>query len=125
MHGFKKPALFLAAWLLAATASAHHSGAMFDQSKQQTLAGTVKEFQWTNPHSWIQLLVPNDSGGTDEWSIEMAGPPALYREGWRVSTLKQGDKITVLINPMRDGSKGGNFVSGTGADGKALGKKAN
>lgn len=108
--------------MLALSVSAHHSGAMFDQSKQQTLTGTVKEFQWTNPHSWIQLLVSTDNG-TEEWSIEMAGPPALYRDGWRPSTLKQGDKVEVVINPTRDGSKGGNFISGIGPDGKPLGKK--
>lgn len=69
------------------------------------------------------MLVANESGVEEEWSIEMAGPSGLYRSGWRPNTLKAGDKITVVINPMRDGSKGGNFISGTSADNKPLGKK--
>jgi hypothetical protein len=116
---------YLAALALcvALPAWAHHSGAMFDQSRQMTLTGTVKEFQWTNPHSFIQLLVPGAGGVPDEWSVEMGPPPALYRLGWRVSSVKPGDRITVVINPMRDGSKGGNFLSGTAPDGQPLGKK--
>lgn len=113
-------ALFVGASL---PAWAHHSGAMFDQGRKVTLTGTVREFQWTNPHSFIQLLVPGDAATTDEWSVEMGPPGALYREGWRLSSLKPGDRITVVINPMRDGSKGGNFLSGTAADGQPLGKK--
>lgn len=117
------PAALLAT-LAAATAGAHHSGSMFDQTKQVTLTGTVREFQWTNPHSWIQLMVPGDDGTPVEWSIEMAAPSGLYRQGWRQSTLKPGDSIVVVINPVRDGGKAGNFVSGTRADGTMLGRKS-
>lgn len=112
-----------AALALALPVFAHHSFGMFDTSKRTTLTGSVKELQWTNPHCFIQLLVARegDSPGTqDEWSIEMASPGQLVRGGWRPRTLKPGDKITVVIWPMRDGSKGGYYVSGTGSNG-ALG----
>ncbi|HEY6455045.1 MAG TPA: DUF6152 family protein [Steroidobacteraceae bacterium] len=90
----------LSAWFIFAVASvmgaprsmAHHSGAMFNQDKQITLAGTVKQFQWTNPHCWIQVTVPGD-GSSTEWSIQMGAPTELFRGGWRPRTLKAGDKI--------------------------------
>ena len=112
---------FAAATLLgAAPASAHHSFAMFDQTKRVTLVGTVKEFQWTNPHSWIQVNVTG--GGTaGEWSVEALSPNVLGRQGWKRNTLKPGDKVTVVINPLRDNSKGGNLISVTLADGTTLG----
>ena len=110
----------LATLLSTASASGHHSGAMFDAQKTLTLAGDVKAFQWSNPHCWIQLLVPVP-GGTVEWSIEMGSTTELYRSGWRPGTLKPGDKVTVLVHPVRDQSPGGSFVSATGADGKLLG----
>ncbi len=106
---------------LALPVFAHHSFGIFDRNKRTTLVGTVKELQWTNPHCFIQLLVARegDAQGTqDEWSIEMASPGQLVRGGWKPRTLKPGDKITVVIFPMRDGSKGGYFVSGTGSNGK-------
>jgi len=104
----------------AGPAGAHHSFAMFDQTKRLTLVGTVKEFQWTNPHSWIQVNVT--SGGTPgEWAIEALSPNVLGRQGWKRNTLKPGDKITVVINPLRDNSKGGNLISVTKADGTTLG----
>jgi hypothetical protein len=109
--------------LAALPAAAHHSGAMFDDQKSVTLTGTVKQFQWTNPHCWIQVLVPGDKGPT-EWSVEMGAPFELFRNGWRPGTLKAGDKITVVLHPMRDGSKGGLYVSAVGADGAPFVKKA-
>ena len=104
-------------------AAAHHSGAMFDDKKSVTLSGTVKVFQWTNPHCWIQLLVPG-KGGPVEWSVEMGAPFEVYRTGLRPSTVKAGDRLTIVVHPMRDGSRGGLFVSATGADGKPFGKAA-
>jgi hypothetical protein len=101
---------------------AHHSGAMFDDKESVTLNGTVKVFQWTNPHCWIQVLVPGRQEPT-EWSVEMGSPAQLFRGGWKPGTLKAGDKITVVIHPMRDGSKGGLFVSAIGADGKPIGTR--
>jgi len=100
-------------------AQAHHSSAIFDSTKSVTLAGTVKAFQWSNPHCWIQILVPSE-GKTTEWSVEMGSPSQLYRSGWRPGTLKSGEKVTVVIHPMRDGSKGGAFVSGIGPTGQAF-----
>jgi hypothetical protein len=113
--------LFSALSLVALPATAHHSGAMFDDRKSITLSGTVKEFQWTNPHCWIQVLVPGP-GETVEWSVEMGAPFELLRTGLRPRTLKPGDKITVVVHPMRDGKPAGLFVSAVGPDGKPLGK---
>ena len=106
--------------LLAAAAAAHHSGAMFDQEKFVTLRGTVMEFQWTNPHCWIQLSVPG-AAGAEEWSVEMGAPLQLYQAGWKRGTLHAGDEIEVVIRPMRDGTKGGLFFSAKSVDGKPLG----
>ena len=108
----------------AAPASAHHSSAMFDQQKTVALSGTVKNFFWTNPHCYIQLVVKNAAGQDEEWSLEMTAPMHLQRLGWLKSSLKPGDRITVKIHPMRDGSKGGNVLEATGANGKLIGKTA-
>lgn len=111
----------VAAVLTASTALAHHSFTMFDQSKTVTLNGTVKEFRWTNPHVFIQLLVKNASGTEDEWSIEMTSPEHLSRAGWRPGTLKSGEKVTIVIHPLHDNQKGGEYLSGTGPNGPLLG----
>ena len=111
----------IVAGLAAPAAHAHHSYAMFDRSKTVTLNGVVKQFQWTNPHSWIQLTVPGEAGATDEWSIEMGSPFELLRVGWTTTTVKVGEKVSIQIHPVKDGTKGGGFVSGTDADGHALG----
>jgi hypothetical protein len=103
-------------------AFAHHSPTMFDQQKEVTLAGTVKEFQFTNPHCFIQLLVTKD-GDVEEWSIEMGSPAHLIRTGWKPNTLKAGEKITAIINPLREGKSGGNYVSATRADGRPVGAR--
>jgi hypothetical protein len=115
------------AWLWAATlgasatpCAAHHSFTIFDFGKSATLAGTVTEFQWNNPHCFIQLLVPKD-GATQEWSIEMGSPMQLTRIGWKPRLLRAGDKITIVIHPVRDGGTGGSFMSATTADGKPVG----
>jgi Family of unknown function (DUF6152) len=108
----------------ARSALAHHSHAMFDTEKQVTLVGTVKEFQWNNPHCWIQLLVadPSDPNAAPvEWGVEMGAPIQLIRHGWKASSLKPGDKITVVVNPLRDGRPGGQIVSAIGPDGKPIG----
>ncbi len=114
----------LIALALALPAVAHHSASMFDDQKSVTLNGTVKAFQWTNPHCWIQMLVPAQGGSAVEWSVEMGAPFEVFRTGLRPGTLKAGDKITVVIHPMRDGSRAGVFVSAIAPDGKALGKAA-
>jgi len=95
---------------------------MFDDRRTVTITGTVKTMQWTNPHCWIQLLVPA-TGQSVEWSIEMASPGELFRNGWRPSTLRPGDKVTVTVYPIRDGSSAGQFISATTPDGRAVGKR--
>ena len=94
----------------AAPVTAHHSFAMFDNTKDMTLVGTVKEFQWTNPHSWIQLMVKDASGKDVEWSIEGGSPNGLTRAGWKRTSIKPGDKAVVIIHPLKDGSEGGSLV---------------
>jgi Family of unknown function (DUF6152) len=116
----KRPIPLLATLLFATTAQAHHSFAMFDVEKEITLAGTVKEFQWTNPHAWIQLNVVDEQGKTVEWGLESRSPNVLARQGFKSTILKPGDKITVVFNPLKDGKKGGSLVSLTMADGKKL-----
>ena len=88
----------IGALLMANSAFAHHSRSMFDQTKQITLAGTVKEFQWTNPHCWIQVLVPdpnNPQAAPIEWGVEMGAPVELMRKGWKPRSLNPGDKVTI------------------------------
>lgn len=111
----------LAALCVTAGAFAHHSFAMFDQAKQLTLKGTVREFQWTNPHAWIHLDVPNDSGGVDSWQVELNSPNNLKRQGWKSTSLMAGEKVTLMLNPLKDGTKGGLFISVTLPDGTVLG----
>ena len=105
---------------LAGAAHAHHSFAMFDGAKEVVLDGTVREFQWTNPHSWIQLTVM-EGGQATEYSIEGGSPNGLARKGWTRNSLKVGDHVKVSIHPLKDGSKGGSFMKATLADGSILG----
>ena len=107
--------------MTAKPALAHHSFTMFDQSKKVTLQGTVKDFRWTNPHVFIQMLVKNDDGSEDEWSIEMTSPEHLSRAGWRPGTLKPGDKVALVIHPLHSNAKGGQYLAGTGPNGPLLG----
>jgi len=109
-----------AALLGAGVASAHHSTAMFDMRKDLTLDGTIKDFQWTNPHTWIVFVVPNQQGGMDEYGIEGMSPNYLVRNGWTKNTLKPGDKVQLTIHPLKDGRKGGFNVSVKFPDGKVM-----
>lgn len=111
----------VAAVLSGTPAQAHHSFAMFDMQNQLSLTGTVREFQFNNPHCFIQLVVAGDQ--PVEWSVEMGAPAHLIRQGWNAGTLKPGDKITVVINPLHDGGSGGNYVSAVNAEGKVVGAK--
>lgn len=109
--------------LLAMTsAGAHHSFAMFDQTQRVTLKGTVSEFQWTNPHAFIQLAVTSAAGVREEWSIELNSPNNLKRQGWSSASLKAGDQVTLVTYPLRDmaAHKGGLFIEVTKADGTVL-----
>jgi hypothetical protein len=99
--------------LAGAPAFAHHSFAMFDNQNNLTLEGTVKDFQWINPHSWVQLIVKDASGMDVEWSIEGGSPNGLSRNGWKRTSLKPGDKAVVVIHPLKDGANGGSLVTVT------------
>ena len=107
--------------VVAAPAYVHHSGAMFDRTRQTQITGTVTEFQWTNPHASFKVDVLGADGKTETWSVEMNGPNNLIRAGWKRTTIKAGDKVTVTINPLRDGRPGGWYLGITLPDGRTLG----
>jgi hypothetical protein len=98
----------------------HHATTMFDYTKVVKLTGVVREFQWTNPHSYLQLAVPNASGGADEWSIEVGTPNVNARMGWRKDSIKPGDQLTVTFCPLKDGTHGGTLRTATLPDGHVL-----
>jgi hypothetical protein len=103
-------------------AFAHHSGAEFDASKTIEITGTIKEFQFKNPHTWIQVLVDDGKGQQVEWSLEWGAPNSLGRQGYRPSTFPPGAKVTMRLHPMRNGGPAGNFVGAKFADGKTIGR---
>ena len=111
-------------WTTSSPASAHHSAAGIDRTKTLVVSGTVKEFRWTNPHSWIDIDVPNDKGVIQTWSVEMTSPAFLVRAGWKSSTIKTGDKVSITLRPFKNGDPGGLFVSVTLPDGQVLGERA-
>ena len=99
-----------AAVLATGSAQAHHSFAMFDLKKEQVLTGTIKEFQWTNPHTWIYVNVTEADGSVGTYGVEGQSPNFWSRRGWSKNTVKPGDKVTISIRPLKDGSKGGMFM---------------
>ena len=111
----------LALTLGSAGAMAHHSFSMFDMSKEVKVSGTVKQFQWTNPHAYVQLVAKDASGKDVEWSMEMGAPMYLYARGWRPSSLKAGMRVNVTLNPLRNGKPGGVVRDVITADGKKIG----
>lgn len=118
-----KPSLAIAltaSLTFAGLATAHHSGAMFDSSKTVVLSGTVTEFNWVNPHSSIKIEVAGADGKPVVWAVEMNAPGNLAREGWKRTTIKQGDKAAITVRPLRDGKPGGLYVSIKLADGTVL-----
>jgi hypothetical protein len=103
--------LFLALTFLAsASAEAHHSFGMFDNTKEVWLEGSIKDFQWTNPHAWIQVTVTDADGKETEWSLEGGSPNILSRNGWKRTVLQPGDKVRILIYPLKSGEPGGSFL---------------
>ena len=100
---------------------AHHSFAMFDTAKRVTMAGTVTAFEWTNPHAYIEIDVPDDKGVVKHWSVELGSPSILMQAGWKFNDVKVGDKITVVLNPLRSGEPGGLLAQATVRDGRVLG----
>ena len=114
---------FIIVALMAASATdiaAHHSFAPFNMEAEKTISGTIKKFDWTNPHTWIWLDVANEKGVVETWGIEGMSPNYLGRRGWTKNSLKPGDKVSIVVRPMRDGSPGGMFVRATLADGREL-----
>jgi len=109
-------ALFAAAPVLA-----HHSFSMFDHDKTLTLSGTVKELEWTNPHAWLHILAVDEKTGKPvQWSFEMGGVGQVSAQGWKPDSVKPGDKISVQMHPLKDGSRGGQYVNATLADGRTF-----
>ena len=108
----------------AGSAWAHHTAAGIDRSKTVTVEGTVKMFKWANPHSWIEVEVPDGKGGVASWNMEMTAPASLVRAGWKSTTVKPGDKIKAVVNPMIDGTPGGLFVSITLPNGQEMTQRA-
>jgi len=105
---------------VATAAYAHHSMNGFDRQKTITITGTVKQFKWANPHSWIEVEVVNDKGVAELWNLEMTAPGILARNGWKSTMLKPGDKVTMGVHPMVNGDVGGQFVSVTFPDGLVM-----
>ncbi len=117
-HGLWLHAAMAAAFALALgtapPAAAHHSFAMYEPTKTLTFKGTIKTFQWTNPHVVVAILVQPDGGGAaQEWALETTSPGVLTRAGWTRQSLKPGDRVSVTLSPLRDGSHGGSLNSVT------------
>ena len=108
----------------AAPALAHHSFAMFDREKVANMSGTVKEYEWTNPHVWIHLTAPDAQGTPREWSFEMQSVQQDAAAGWRPDSVKPGDKVSIEYHPLKDGSRGGQLMSAVLANGQHLGPPA-
>lgn len=115
-------AAFLAASIFGAAGPvlAHHSFTMFDMTKRLTLVGTVTSFEWTNPHSYIEVDVPDEKGALKHWSIELGSPSILMQSGWKFNVIKPGEKVTLIINPMKSGQAGGFLSTVTLPDGRVL-----
>jgi Family of unknown function (DUF6152) len=102
------------------SAFAHHSYAMFDRQKTETYQAVVRTWEFTNPHTYLWVYI-NDTDGTAQlWGLEAPGPSVLIRHGWDKNTVKPGDKVTLQINPLLDGRKGGNLIKLTAPDGRTL-----
>ena len=110
----------LSALSMTSTVSAHHSFAAFNTTIEKTITGTVKQVDWTNPHTWIWVDVATDKGSVDTFGFEGMSPNYLARRGWSKSTLKPGDKISVTFRPMKDGSNGGMFMTAKLPTGEVL-----
>ncbi len=120
--GVKAAVVGVMGMLLGASAGlAHHSFVMFDTTKQVTLSGAVTSFEWTNPHAYIELDVASEAAGTKHWSIELGSPSILRNSGWKHGSIKTGDKVTLTINPLKNGTPGGLLLYATLPDGSRLG----
>ena len=110
----------MAAVLLAAPALAHHSFAMFDQSRVLYMPGLVKDFEFVNPHTWLHLAIVNDKGEASTWSFEAGSVAQLVRLGWSKDSFKIGDRVEVGFRPLKDGSRGGQLMSVKLANGQKV-----
>jgi len=118
---FAAGALCAAALAPIMPASAHHSTAMFEWGKEQTLSGTIERYEWTQPHTFVWIMVPKGQGGeTQEWGLEGMSPSWLGRRGWSLHTLHPGDKVAIVYYPLKDGRPGGFYVRVTMPDGKEM-----
>ena len=106
--------------LVSMAAQAHHSNSAYDRTRNITVAGTVKEFKWANPHCWLYLLVPDGKGGTEPWSFEGGAVAMLSRNGWRATSIMPGQHLRVIAQPNKDGSHGGGFIKVLFDDGTSL-----
>jgi hypothetical protein len=105
----------------AAPALAHHSFAMFDAEKTVTMQGTVKEFEWVNPHSWLRVMIKDEkTGQLGVWALELSSPARLKRMGMSADSVKPGDTVSVTFHPLRDGARGGQFIQAILPDGKRV-----
>ena len=120
-HQALRSCMLLAIVAGASPVFAHHSFTMFDMTKKITLVGSVTTFEWTNPHSYIEIDVPDEQGAIKHWSIEMGSPSILQQSGWKFSSLKKGDKTTLVISPLKNGKSGGFLNTATLPDGRVLG----
>jgi hypothetical protein len=113
--------LIIGALLAGGTAVAHHSFAMYDNDHQLKMVGSVAHFQWTNPHVYIELMVPQEQGEPKHWSVECANPGILNRSGWKFNMIKPGDTLTVIVAPLRTGEPGALLKEVTLPDGRVFG----
>ena len=111
----------IAVGIFVVPASAHHSFAMFDAQKEVTMSGTVKEFEWTNPHSWLRVTVNDPKTGKPVlWALELSSPARLTTMGMHADTVKVGDVVSVTFHPMKDGTRGGQFMAAKLPNGKNI-----
>jgi len=119
-RGIRLVSLACVAALLAVPTYAHHSFAMFDNTRSTTLHGKVAAYQWTNPHAYLEIDADDGKGGTKHYTMEMTSPNMLSRGGWSSRTVKPGDIVTAVMSPLRDGQSGGLLLELTLPNGKKM-----
>jgi Family of unknown function (DUF6152) len=117
---FRSVTLAVAVLVLPPAVLAHHSFAMFDATQSLTAQGTVKELQWGNPHTWLEVVVASPDGSEQSLSLELNGLSGLRQGGWKPGTLKPSDKVTVTYHPMKDGTPAGQLIEVVTQDGQTL-----